>query len=1387
MAVLLREAARTSRRWQTYAARAGFSGVLLAVLLAGFWAAISATRTSVVDTAELAWLGRALFIGFSVVQMLMAMGLAPLMTAGAIAEETDERTMEMLVLTRLSPSQILLAKILSRILTLVTIVAGALPVMALVVNLGGVSAIEVLAVTVHTLTTIAIMSVLGAFFALFTKSPTLAAAASACYAVPFFLMLPAAYVLCNGDPYSSAHFSTFAAPSAREWTALITPLSYVPSLVLTLWVTTPLFQHKVSNASFEQVFSEQVWQTSTWLKAGGAWFLAGLLLLPWAAPTSWWLTNTSAASTGIEWWVLSAVLGTILWAYWSFGAALGTWAFLRVGMDVVDGIDAVFSGTQGLSVERERKSSAVGNNPVWWREARLRAWMSNTTPVFVLWGLFLLGVFQTGWWLIPGGMLSVGALNAGAAVILASWLATRSVAEERRRGTFEVLLCTTLPSYRIVSGKVAAAALPTLPLLLLSLPLLAIGVPQLLSMVGKGTHSPAAYFLRGFASFVWLVPLWMLAIASSLAVAVRSARPNSAFGLVTVGMLGVFGLPSVLARIFPDNRLVTIPAGVVAPPLAGEFTWPQIVLSTIFLSLAAASVLTLLTSRMRGWTGMMAALLAVGLALHAVPAAAAAPSPEEILAMEKVFKLRMTARPLADGWVREGDWTTIAVQVDNLGAATAGTIELVETDLDGSTPRTYRRDLELPAGTRKVVTMLVVPGINVGDRTLSLTTREGRQAVAPLRFQTLNTDDVVLAVIGNDPLGLPAELTIATQEPVPGRRFRGHAGGDRQVRTGLVSPASLPHHSRGWATVDEIVWPVADPSSMGTAELDALLGWVADGGHLIVTVSDTWRQVAASPLADALPVELVGLSDADISPLAAVLGASGGGTAPVAEATLRGDAVERARTADGRPLWVAAARGLGTIQVLLTDPRSTAMDGLRSEGPLRRLLTLPAPGGLATDMLARDPGVSELLVSAMHLQDTQTPPFANHDALDAEQQWEHEVRKQLSNIPGVAPLPLHWLVIFAVTYLTLIGPVDYLALRAIGRQPLTWITFPVWIVLFAGGSLVLTSISKGSQAVVVHLEVVDLLPDVGLMRGNTWLGVFSTRKTTLSIESHLPDAVISPMTEGGYQNDTVIVAGDGAGRVGYRAETWTLAYFRSEWTQAAEGRIAVERLDDGFLVRNELPYDLRAAAILFPDDASVGRVAGFVELGALPRGAEARVSDAPDVLPLASHEGDLVTEGTPDLAMVGRMFGSSLPSDRGSVDPEHRPVLVGTVARPFEDLTIRGLDPDQNRTIIVRVPLPELTAIEVDTSSAVAEIVFSERLTGVSTNLLCGDDPVSHSVAHVEGTVSTLRTDQLSQTCTLQVWESGGRYVNVSVGPGKRYTCEPQPNADAFRCEESRR
>lgn len=1371
-AVLLREAARTSRRWQTYAARAGFSGVLLGVLLAGIWSAVSATRTATIDTADLGMVGRAIFVGFAVVQTLLALVLAPLQTAAAIVEETDERTMEMLVLTKLRPGQILAAKVLSRILLLVTVVCGALPVMALVVNLGGVSTVEVVAVTVHALTTIVVLSALGAFFALFTKSPTLAMAASACYAVPFFAFLPMAYVLCTGQWWHAAHFSTFAAATAKDWTALITPLSYVPSLAVVAGVAVPLFQLKVSGADFRHAFSEDVWRTHTWLKALAGWIAVAVTTLPPAAVVAWWIGHAGVPPMGVATTPVHVLALGWIWLVFSLGAAVGTWAFLRVGMDVTDGIDSVFSGAPSGAASGERPSLEVGRNPVFWREARMRAWVSTTAPVFVTWLLVLLGVFQTGWWLLPGGLLSVGAVNAGGAVLLAVWLAARSVAEERRRGTLEVLLATTLPSPSVVWGKFAAAALPTFPLLLVSLPLVALGVPHARMLVDDDVAVTEGV-LRGLASWVWTLPVWGTAIATALATALRTSRPRSAFGLVSVGFVFALGLPSVFARLFPEAAVVTFPALLLAPPLAGSFAWWQIGASTFAWGVVCAALLTVLAARLRPWAGLLAALLAL-VASAEEARAQPVPDAETIAKMEQLFQLRMAARPIADGWSREGRWTTIAVAVENLGAATTGAVSF-----DARSPGTegaavaYTRGVELPEGGRKELLLLAKPGVGQPERVVRLQTRDGREAVAVVRLRTLGENDVLVAVIGRDPLGIPAALPDATGAPVPGRVHRAQVSEDRKVRAGLVALEGVPLQSAGWGAVDWVVWPQADPTALAEQQVEALRAYVADGGHLLVTVTDTWRQVVGSPLDGVLPVELLGQGDADVGPLSRALGGPRAGSAPVAVARLRPGAVARAAAPDGSPLWVSSAYGLGSVHVVLADLSTAPLDQAKGERGWRELLTLPAPKAETADALARDRAAG-LLRRAMHLDPVQ--PFADFNTFevgDAEQGFEQRVRARLADIPGVAPLPLTWLVAFAAVYLFAIGPGDWAVLKLLRRQPLTWFTFPVLIVVFSGASLVLTSYTKGSQAVLVRVEVVDLLADAGLARGQTWLGIFATGKTRIGLQSGFDDAVLHPLAEPGFQDSPRVSAGGGPGTLSYGAETWTLAYARSDWTAPISelpGSPALEvecRAGDGgesCVARNRLGFDLTATAVLLPD-ATGGFVAGFAPLGALPAGGEIAIPAA-----LAARVLTSGNTGDP-LEFAARALSPSLPSSRGALDAEHRPVLIGVADHAIEPVVVDGIRPEQRELLVVRVPMPAV-GFRADFDRYAAIVSFDRAVDAASGSLQCPDGSSQPVYADPTG---VLRIPDVRPGCTLDLYAPVVH--SEPVGPGTRLRCRSTTRA----------
>jgi len=50
----------------------------------------------------------------------------------------------------------------------------------------------------------------------------------------------------------------------------------------------------------------------------------------------------------------------------------------------------------------------------------------------------------------------------------------------------------------------------------------------------------------------------------------------------------------------------------------------------------------------------------------------------------------------------------------------------------------------------------------------------------------------------------------------------------------------------------------------------------------------------------------------------------------------------------------------------------------------------------------------------------------------------------------VRKLPVGWLLLLLVGYLVVIGPLDRYWLRKLGKQMLTWITFPIYVALFSG-------------------------------------------------------------------------------------------------------------------------------------------------------------------------------------------------------------------------------------------------------------------------------------------------------------------------------------------------
>ena len=127
-----------SRRRRSYALRVAYLGVLLLVLLLAWTTTRSFGTGAAAAVQRQNELGR-MFFAFFAVFSVTAMGLiGPVLTATAVNSERAAKTLNVLLMTPITATQIVLGKLLSRLLAALTLIGLSLPALAVVRLLGGV-------------------------------------------------------------------------------------------------------------------------------------------------------------------------------------------------------------------------------------------------------------------------------------------------------------------------------------------------------------------------------------------------------------------------------------------------------------------------------------------------------------------------------------------------------------------------------------------------------------------------------------------------------------------------------------------------------------------------------------------------------------------------------------------------------------------------------------------------------------------------------------------------------------------------------------------------------------------------------------------------------------------------------------------------------------------------------------------------------------------------------------------------------------------------------------------------------------------------------------------------------------------------------------------------
>jgi ABC-type transport system involved in multi-copper enzyme maturation permease subunit len=135
--VFTREIVLTPRRPRTYIVRSAY-GFALLILVITAWLVLTGTQR-IRDVGDLARFGMTVFQLLAPVQLAVAVFFSALLAASAVAQEKDRRTLDLLLLTKLSNSELVLGKLLASLLHVFTPLVAALPLFMLMALLGGVS------------------------------------------------------------------------------------------------------------------------------------------------------------------------------------------------------------------------------------------------------------------------------------------------------------------------------------------------------------------------------------------------------------------------------------------------------------------------------------------------------------------------------------------------------------------------------------------------------------------------------------------------------------------------------------------------------------------------------------------------------------------------------------------------------------------------------------------------------------------------------------------------------------------------------------------------------------------------------------------------------------------------------------------------------------------------------------------------------------------------------------------------------------------------------------------------------------------------------------------------------------------------------------------------
>ena len=569
------------------------------------------------------------------------------------------------------------------------------------------------------------------------------------------------------------------------------------------------------------------------------------------------------------------------------------------------------------------------------------------------------------------------------------------------------------------------------------------------------------------------------------------------------------------------------------------------------------------------------------------------------------------------GHYRVGGWCPVMVTVQNPGADTiSGQLQVLTAE--GAGQSAYGRPVRTNApsvvfacpvtvsgGSSTPQTFPVyLRGIDPGQADLTVQLVEGRErgdghVLAQINTQNPNTSSAFTGapVAANDQLlvgfgGDPGAFTFLNSRHF-GTVISPVTGQSAAIQIAEAASASdLPGSAVGYDGVDAFLLRSDAPlDGLTGAQADALKGWVASGGHLIVCGGSDPSRFGSAFFDGLLP--------------AAVNSNASSGALNLTPKPLPGVHVVSS-AADGTPQIVSGPYGAGSITLTAYDPTA---------GALQTANTFVLPPVWQTLLADRRNLTSSVVgVAAAHEENYGAVNYGNTLPFLS----EAVMRGPSLDAPGT------WVIgVFLLIYLIVLVPVNYFVLKRLDRKEWAWATIPALVLVFAFGTFAVGYAAKGGSVFVNRAALIETT--AGRQEAGVYaeLGLFSPRRTTYDIllsGANMAAAIPNPGFSYGNRNGDEPVSGPaqfvqipaGISMPGTPVNMWAMRSFDTQSTVDLGGAIdgsvtAKNGVLTGSIV-NHTSYALTDCTLL-----SGGR---WISLGTLAPGANMPVNAASGPSPL---------------------------------------------------------------------------------------------------------------------------------------------------------------------------